>query len=171
MAERHRRQARLAALEARMRRLEDEIAIYRLLASYPLAVDSCDENATASLWAPDGTYDYGGRPHVGAQDVGSLVNLHSHRGYVAKGCAHVMSLPFISVEGDRAVATGYSRLYVRAGDGWKIERVSANRWELIRVAGDWKVTSRTNRLMDGTPAGREILSRGLAAKEFQEISV
>ncbi|TKT75752.1 nuclear transport factor 2 family protein [Aquamicrobium sp. LC103] len=161
MAETEQAGDRLAALEARMCRLEDEVAIYRLLASYSPAVDSCDEDATTDLWAPDGGYDFGGTPLEGARNVGSLVHLDSHQEYVRKGCAHVMSLPLVSVDGDRAVATGYSRVYLYADDGWKVERVSANRWELVRAGDGWKVASRTNRLMDGSPAGRELLARGL----------
>lgn len=157
--------ARLAALEARMRRLEDEVAIYRLLASYSPAVDSRDEDATAGLWVADGSYDFGGVPLEGARTVGSLVHLESHQRYVRSGCAHVMSLPLVDVEEDRAVATGYSRLYLHTGDGWKVERVSANRWELARTADGWKVTTRTNRLMDGSPQGRALLARGLRTEQ------
>ena len=160
---------RLSRLEAHVRRLEDQIAIYQLLATYSPAVDSRSEAATAGLWTEDGQYDYGGRPHVGARDVGSLVHLDTHKAYVEKGCAHVMSLPLVSVDGDRAVATGYSRLYVHSGDGWKVERASANRWELVRTGAGWRVANRINRLMDGSPAGREVLARGLDTGESGEI--
>lgn len=156
---------RLSSLEAHVRRLEDQIAIYQLLATYSPAVDSCDEAATAGLWAENGRYDYGGPPLSGAREVGGLVRLDTHRAYVGKGCAHVMSLPLVSVDGDRAVATGYSHLYVHCGDGWKVERASANRWELVRTGAGWRVASRINRLMDGSPAGREVLARGLDMQE------
>jgi hypothetical protein len=37
-------------------------------------------------------------------------------------------------------------------------RVSANRWELERVGGTWRVVRRTNRLLDGTPEARALLT-------------
>jgi hypothetical protein len=35
--------------------------------------------------------------------------------------------------------------------------VSANRWELRRVAGIWRIDRRTNRLMNGDPDARALL--------------
>jgi hypothetical protein len=155
--------ARLDRLEAHVRRLEDQVAIYQLLASYGPAVDSRSGDAAADLWAPDGRYDFGGPPLEGRERIGGLVDLDTHAAYVAAGCAHVISMPVVRVEGDSAVATGYSRVYLRQGDGWKVERASANRWELARTAAGWKVTNRINRLLDGAPEPRSLLAQGLAA--------
>ena len=58
--------SRIDALERRLRDVEDQLAIYRLLAAYGLAVDSRTEAATAGLWTETGRYDYGGAPLVGA---------------------------------------------------------------------------------------------------------
>ncbi len=44
-------EARLAALEQRLRRVEDELAIGRLMASYGPLVDAGDADAVAGLWA------------------------------------------------------------------------------------------------------------------------
>ena len=41
---------------------------------------------------------------------------------------------------------------------WRLERVSANRWELERIDGTWRVIRRTNRLLDGTPQARRLLT-------------
>lgn len=151
---------RIARLEESLQRLEDKLAIYQLLASYGPAVDSCSASATAAIWTEDGSYDFGEKTLVGAQNVGNLVGLDTHLDYVERGCAHVISMPMITIDGDCAVATGYSRLYVHAGDGWKVERISANRWELERTDMGWKVANRTNRLMNGAPDGRDLLARG-----------
>lgn len=154
-------ESRLAALEARVRLLEDQVAIYRLLACYGPSVDSRSEEATASLWTSDGRYDFGGAPLRGSDDVGGLVHREPHVSYVARGCAHVIGMPLVTIAGDRATATGYSRIYLRDGDGWKVERASANRWELVRTEEGWKVESRLNRLLDGSPEARAILARGV----------
>jgi ketosteroid isomerase-like protein len=159
---------RLERLEAHVRRLEDQVAIYQLLASYGPAVDSRSGEAAADLWAQDGRYDFGGPPLEGREHIGSLVDLDTHVGYVAAGCAHVISMPVVSVDGDCAVATGYSRVYLRSGDGWKVERASANRWELARTAAGWKVTNRINRPLDGAPDARGLLARGIAGNTPRE---
>lgn len=157
-------EARLTALEARTKTLEDQLAIYQLLATYGPSVDSRSGNATASLWSEDGAYDFGGEPLVGAERVGSLVNIEPHIHYVAAGCAHVISMPHIVVDGDSAVATGYSRVYLHQGDHWRVERVSANRWELTRTASGWRVQNRVNRLLNGQTEARDLLSNGVQPK-------
>ncbi len=154
-------QVRVDRLEGLVRRLEDQLAIYQLLATYSPAVDSRNEKATAALWASDGSYDFGGVPLIGAAEVGGLVNLETHKAYVEEGCAHVMSLPLVAIDGDRATATGYSRVYLRSDDGWKVERASANRWELVRTEAGWKVASRINRMLDGTCGGPELLAKAV----------
>ncbi|MBT1154679.1 nuclear transport factor 2 family protein [Aminobacter anthyllidis] len=154
-------EARFAALEARIKGLEDQLDIYQLFATYGPSVDSRTGSVTASLWAKDGTYDFGGDPLVGAGNVGSLVDIEPHIHYVADGCAHVLSMPHIAVDGDRAVATGYSRVYLNQGDHWRVERASANRWELVRTPEGWRVQNRVNRLLDGQPEARDLLSSGV----------
>lgn len=153
---------RIARLDERLRQLEDQVAIYQLLASYAPAVDSRARDATGELWAEDGRYDFGAAPLVGREDVGRLVDREPHVGYVARGCAHVISMPLVRVEGDTATATGYSRIYLRDGDAWRIERASANRWELVRTAAGWKVANRLNRPLDGSPEARGLLAAGIA---------
>ena len=59
-----------------------------------------------------------------------------------------------------AVAVNHSRVYLKDGAYWRLERVSANRWELERIDGTWRVTRRTNRLLDGTPEARALLTPG-----------
>jgi hypothetical protein len=154
-------EARIAALEGRLRLLEDRLEILQLIASYGPAVDSRSARATAALWADDGSYDFGGPPLVGAEAVGDLVNLGTHTAYVARGCAHVLGMPMVTITGDSAIATGYSRVYLREGDGWKVERTSANRWNLVRTVAGWKVQSRVNRLLDGRAEARALLRAGL----------
>lgn len=154
-------EARFAALEARIAVLEDQLAIYQLFATYGPSVDSRSGSITASLWAEDGAYDFGGDPLVGAEIVGSLVDIEPHTHYVADGCAHVLSMPHVTIDGDKAVATGYSRVYLNQGDHWRVERASANRWELVRASEGWRVQNRINRLLNGQPEARDLLSSGV----------
>lgn len=157
-------QARLAALEKRIGDLEDQLAIYQLLATYGPSVDSRTGSVTASMWKEDGRYDFGGTPLSGADEIGGLVDREPHVGYVADGCAHVISMPHVSVDGDQAVATGYSRVYLSQGDHWRVERASANRWELVRTPGGWQVSNRLNRLLNGSEEARALLSSGVTPR-------
>lgn len=152
-------EARLAALEARLAHQEDMTAILQLIAAYGPAVDRRDGAGTAALWAETGSYDYGGEPVLGAAAVGGVVDTASHQGYVAAGCGHVLSLPQVWISGDLAEAVNHSRVYVKSENGWKVERCSANHWNLARGPDGWRVTCRQNRLLDGTPEARALLSR------------
>jgi len=156
-------EARVQALERRLQHAEDRLAIYQLVATYGPSVDSLSREVVQSLWLEDGVYDHtaGVAPYQGNESVGRLVEGEQHRGYVAKGCAHITSLPHITIDGDKAVATGHSRVYLRDGDFWRLERVSANRWELERTILGWKVRRRTNRLLNGDEAPSQLLARGV----------
>ena len=149
---------RLAALEVRLSQLEDHHAILQLIASFGPAVDRGDGAATAALWAQDGRYDFGSAVLDGADAVAQLVQLSSHRAYLEQGCAHILSLPQISITGDTARAVNYSQVLLHDGPGrWKVARCSANLWLLRREKGGWRVVQRSNRLLDGHDAHAALL--------------
>lgn len=148
---------RIDRLERRVAELEDRLAILDLIASYGPAVDSVDRKAVADIWEVDGSYDFGGDPLAGRNNVAALVDLETHRQYVSAGSAHVLSNPRIVLDGDRAIAVNYSQVFVKAEHGWRADRTSANRWELKRTEDGWKVESRTNRLLDGSEPARRLL--------------
>ena len=149
----------MADLSKRVRELEDHLAIYQLVASYGPGVDSESGAVVGALWSEDGSYDPGGvSSYQGRQAVAGLVDGPLHQRYLQAGCAHVLSLPAVSVNGDAAVAVNHSRVYLHEGDHWRLERVSANRWELRRIDGTWQVDRRTNRLLDGAQEARALLS-------------
>jgi uncharacterized protein (TIGR02246 family) len=148
----------IAGLARRVQALEDQLAIYQLIATYGPAVDSQSARAVGELWSEDGVYDPSGvNTYAGRAAVEGLVYREPHLSYLQAGCAHVSSLPQVAVDGDTAVAVNHSRVYLRDGTSWRLERVSANRWELERADGAWRVRRRTNRLLDGDPAARELL--------------
>ncbi len=153
--------ARLAALEARLAALEDEAAITRLIATYGPAVDSLTNAPLADLWTEDAVYDTGAQVFVGREAIAALTGVETHRAFVEKGCAHVLSLPLITVDGDRAVAINHSRVYVREGEGWIVARASANCWDLVRTPAGWRVARRVNRLLNGSAEARALLVPGM----------
>ncbi|MEU4014695.1 nuclear transport factor 2 family protein [Microbacterium sp. NPDC028030] len=144
------------ALERRLRALEDRAEIAELIARYGPAADAGDADAVAALWAPDGTYQFD-ETVLDAEGIRSLVTIPTHREYMRRGCAHIVSAPRIDIDGDRAVAVTHSVVMLREGERWVGERVSANRWELLRTGEGWRVHRRRNRLLDGDAAARELL--------------
>lgn len=151
-------EARIAALEARLAEMEDRLAIYQLIATYGPAADSVSDHAVVGLFTEDGTCDVGGAgSFTVSKDVDDMILGPMHQGYVARGCAHVMSLPHLELDGDAAVAVNYSRVYARHGDHWRVERASANRWELVRTGEGWRVKHRLNRLLNGEDEARRVL--------------
>jgi hypothetical protein len=169
-------ETRLAALETRLRDLEDQVALYQLMSAYGPLVDSGDAEATAALWTLDGVYDWGGGPKLapgapmkeGAAGaaysqaaIADMVRGPYHQEIIQGGAGHVIGLPHILIDGDTAVATSYSRLYRRDGENFRTWRVGANRWEFVRTPDGWRVKQRINRVLNGDAEARELLRAGV----------
>jgi hypothetical protein len=149
------------ALEARVRELEDTLAVFRLVASYGPAVDSGDDAAAAALWTDSGVYDLGTRVLRGADAVGEMVRGDGHHQLIDSGAAHMLGVPLVQIDGDRALATCYSNVFRFVDSAFEVYRTSVNRWELERTADGWRVAYRTTRLTDGGELARDLLRRGL----------
>jgi len=87
-------------LLARVRRLEDESAITRLIMSYGPAADSGLTSSAARLWLDDGKYDWDadGEPHRGSAAVDAMLQGDGHQGLIARGVAHFAGPPLIDIE-------------------------------------------------------------------------
>lgn len=137
---------RIAALEARLRAVEDELAIHKLIVRYGLAVDTGDAERTAAVFAEEAVYDADVRLMRGRGEVADMVRSARHQEMVGC-CAHQIGPAVVTLEGDRATALGYSRVYLKGADGIAIYRVSFNRWELERRAERWIIVRRLTRLL------------------------
>jgi len=157
------RKVSVLLLERRLQELEDRLAIYQLMMAYGPAVDSGSSAAAGSLWAESGIYDSGVGIFEGPEGIRAMVATDPHDGYTKAGCAHIVSAPHIELDHDRAVAICYSQLLLRdeATDGFKIWRVTANRWEWERSKDGWRVTKRVNHLLDGNPPARALFQEGV----------
>ncbi|WP_010539693.1 nuclear transport factor 2 family protein [Dietzia alimentaria] len=167
-------EARLASAEARisdtLTRLDaaqDELAVLRILAAYSPRVDSGDAEGVAELWTEDGVYDVDTGVLEGHRGLTEMVLGDAHQGLIAHGCGHVPSLPLVLIDGDRAVATGYTQLVVRSSKPgrYTVLRVTASRWELERRGSTdapdrgWRVVLRTARAVTDDGEGRALLAR------------
>jgi SnoaL-like domain len=148
---------RVGELEVRLREMEDRAAILEVIASYGPAADSSDGKAIQALFSASGTYELEGWSFT-HDDMPETVNTDLHARYEIAGSAHVMSLPRIDVDGDRAVALNYSQVFVAHDAHWVVDRCAANRWELVREPDGWKVSRRVNRLLNGSAESHALLS-------------
>jgi hypothetical protein len=150
---------RVERLERRLRAVEDELAIHRLIVRYGLAVDTGDAPRTGAVFADDGVYDTDVLMMNGRADVEAMIRGARHQGMVGR-CAHQIGPAVVKVDGDTAAAVGYSRVYLANDAGIGVYRVSVNRWELERSGGDWRIRRRVTRLL-GHDEARSVLEEGL----------
>src|SRR5437868_570915 len=100
--------ARLTVLERRLQRVEDELAIYKLVVTYGFAVDSGDAEWAASLFAEDAVFDIDVMTMHGRNEIYDMVLGERHQSLLPN-CAHTVGPVTVVVEGDHATAQGYSR--------------------------------------------------------------
>jgi SnoaL-like protein len=157
---------RLQALEARVRLLEDQLAIYQVMAAYGPAADAGATDQAVALWTDDGAYDLHARVMVGHEDIARELEGEWHQGLIGRGSAHIVSMPRVEIAGDKAVATCHSRLYRREGDGdYRVISCSANHWEFTRGPQGWRVTRRVSRQLDGSAESHAVLTGAMGARE------
>jgi hypothetical protein len=152
---------RLASLEARVRELEDQAAVLRLVCSWGPAVDTGSSREAGGLWDEAGVLESDLSRLEGPSGVAAMVESDGQQALIRQGCAHVQSAPMVHIAGDEAVVTTYSQVFLHSEQGHQVWRVSANRWECRRTPAGWRLTRRVNRAIDGSPAPREILARAL----------
>jgi ketosteroid isomerase-like protein len=154
---------RMASLEARLQRLEDERDISHLIGSYGPLVDGGAADAVADLWTDDGVYDVDEVLLQGKPAIAAMVRSRHHQTWIEGGCAHFLAPPAVHVDGDDAVAACHSLMVINTGgsfpgDGaFEVRRATAHHWALLRTATGWKVTRRTSRVLDGRAEARTLL--------------
>ena len=130
---------------ARVSTAEDTLAIQQLIARYPLAVDGRDWDSLDDLFTPDARLDFTtfGGP---AADITSIKKFLDESLGIFTLSQHMMGLPAITLDGDRATArtSCLNPMVLPKGDGsdavWLI-----GLWyddEFVRTAAGWRFTSR-----------------------------
>ena len=165
------------SLEDRIRAIEDRLEIYNVIASHPPSADTGGNDHIAASWVEDGVFDRGetlsspqGREHIANQVLSA-----EHQAAIERGLAHFTSLPHVAIDGDRAVVTSYLQILVpqTQGDpvdvpnhgssrGFRVHRMTANRWELVRTPQGWKIKRRSLRQLDGSFPARKILQQAIS---------
>ena len=154
-------QERLLALEERVRAVEDQFAIRDVFTHYGFAVDSADADATAALFSEDSVTTVDGGRFVlrGHDDIRRMVLGDEHQSIVP-GSSHAIGPVHVTVDGDEAVAIGYSHVDYSDEHGVRPIRRSANWWRLLRTKTGWTIVERRTQLL-GSADGQTILHEGL----------
>jgi ketosteroid isomerase-like protein len=148
----------VTVLEARVARLEDQVAIHRLINSWGPAVDTGQAEAAAALFSDDAVLTSDMSHLIGPAAIEEMVQGDGQQALVRQGSAHIPAFPLVDVDGDTARAIGYSQVYLHTNSGYEVWRVSANCWEFKRTPDGWRVSSRTNHVIDGGSEARELLA-------------
>jgi SnoaL-like domain len=165
----------IAAISARLTSLEDRLDILNLLAALPHSSDVGDQDFQNHAYHDDCVMDRNNADDlvVGKAAIVDIIGSDPHRQAIRSGMVHFAGLPHIRIDGTRATATGYLQIVVPiaagegtelsgygSSDGLAIWRLTANRWELEKVAGRWQVTRRIIRSVPSSGV-HEIISGGL----------
>jgi uncharacterized protein (TIGR02246 family) len=138
----------VASLEQRLRKVEDQLAIQRVLVEYSARQDAKDYAGYAALFARDGEWVNGRNVYKGREAIlKMLVDLYGTppAGYVNTESFHISSNPQIEVQGDRATARSRHLLVMRGANGEPTPML-AGRYEdeFIREDGQWKILRRVD---------------------------
>ena len=135
-------------IEQRLQRVEDELAIRRVLVDYASTQDARDYAGYAALFAKNGEWVNGKTVHKGREAITKmLVGLYGTppSDYVNNESYHLVSNPQIELNGDRATARSRHLLVLRGPKGEPTPAL-AGRYEdeLIREDGQWKILRRVD---------------------------
>jgi uncharacterized protein (TIGR02246 family) len=142
-------------IEQRLQRVEDELAIRRVLVDYSATQDARDFAGYVALFAKEGEWVNGKSVYKGREAIHKmLVGLYGAppAGYVNNESFHIASNPQVDVNGDRATARSRHLLVMRGPKGEPTPTL-AGRYEdeLIREDGKWKILRRVDYPVMPTP--------------------
>ncbi len=154
------------SLEARIAKVEAELAIRNVIARYSFAADCGDIDTALACHTRDALYVVS-NPNAGRGDTGTDLSLKGHAAIkdmlesdmhqsLLPNCAHTVGPLVVDVAGDTANVTGYSRVY----HNQKLMRLAVNHWTLKQEQGAWKIARRESRVV-GEAAAQGLLKESL----------
>jgi uncharacterized protein (TIGR02246 family) len=135
-------------VEQRLQRVEDELAIQRVLVEYSATQDAHDYAGYAALFAREGEWVNGKNVYKGREAIQKmLVDLYGapSPGYVNTESYHISSNPQVDVKGDHATVRSRHLLVMRGTKGEPTPML-AGRYEdeFIREDGKWRILRRVD---------------------------
>lgn len=139
-------QAVAPTLEQRLQRVEDELAIRRIITAYSNTQDAHDYDGYVALFAADGEWASGDNVFKGHDAIKKmLVGLYGTPppGYVNGESFHVSFNADVTLNGDRATAVSRHVLFMRGPTGQPVPMLSGRYDdEFVRENGQWKIRRR-----------------------------
>ncbi len=133
-------------LEQRLQRVEDELAIRKVITAYSNTQDAHDYDGYVALFAKDGEWTSGGNVFKGREAIKNmLVGLYGAPppGYVNGESFHISFNADVTVNGDKAVAVSRHVLFMRGPKGEPVPMLSGcYDDEFVRENGAWKILRR-----------------------------
>ncbi|KRA83762.1 nuclear transport factor 2 family protein [Altererythrobacter sp. Root672] len=134
--------------DARLRAVEDQLAIQRVLIEYGARLDARDFDGYSDLFAREGIWQNGNTVRRGREEIKAmLVGLFGTpaAGFVNREDYHLVSNPQVNVDGDHATARSRHLLIMRGKDGEPTpELAGLYEDEFIREDGQWKILRRVD---------------------------
>jgi len=159
---------RKASIETRLQRVEDDLAIRRVLVDYATFLDGRDYASYANLFAPDGEWVNGAGSHKGRAAIREMLGkMMGPAGAPNSANYHIITNPRIDIAGDRATATSRYLFVMRGPDGRPTPSLAGiYRDDLVRIAGQWKIQRRVADDIMPTPEEyRKIMAARKAAAQ------
>jgi hypothetical protein len=160
------------SVEERLQKVEDRLEILNLIEAHPPGADSGAGDFAASYWIEDGVFDRGAglTGNKGKAAMAAGLQAPGFRQAMREGIAHFSGLPHIELNGDQATVTSYLQIVMPNpqgepvelsshgnSKGFRIHRMTVNRWDLVRTEEGWRIAKRRIRLLDTTDDGRALL--------------
>lgn len=154
------------SIEARLERVEAELAIRNVIARYGMAADSGGVSAALECHTTDALYIVS-NPRAGRDGDAGDLELRGHEAITAMltsemhqsllpNCAHTVGPLYVEIQDITAKVTGYSRVY----HDQKLMRLAINHWAMLKEDGVWKIAQRESRLI-GEEAAQKLLTESL----------
>lgn len=130
----------IAALEARLRELEDRDAIRQIQIDYGNAIDRAEVDRFAALFADDGEIKLGPLARgKGPAEIREAVKYLMS----TDGTVHLISNPEISVDGDTATACANWSVVAPDADGKPVITMTGyHKDDLVRTPDGWRIKLR-----------------------------
>ena len=135
-------------LEQRLQRVEDELAIRRIITAYSNTQDAHDYDGYVALFARDGEWASGTNVYKGREAIKKmLIGLYGAPppGYVNGESFHISFNADVRLNGNTATATSRHVLFMRGPKGEPVPMLSGRYDdEFVRENGEWKIRRRVD---------------------------
>jgi ketosteroid isomerase-like protein len=136
--------AKADSIEARLERVEAELAIQRLIIDYAVHLDNRNYGGYVGLFTTDGEWGNAEGGYKGHDAIlGMLLKIIGPDGAKNDANFHIPSNIQVDVDGDKATAFSRFLFVIRGPDGAPVPALAgAYRDEFVRENGAWKIRRR-----------------------------